>query len=459
MAYETHKFEDGQVLGAQQLNEMDEELARKKSWEELGDRPFYEEVTETTGPLNISWDGNVGDREYYALLQDAESGQEMGVCKVSDAVLTVEDLTGGTLTLETPEGTQQTLIGTDGLPATELIDVLGVEGAGIIAEEMPFVVSFPENCEVLGVQVTKGTYFMLLTGDGVVLRPSNLENSNAIITERKEVIQTIDPKYIKDMYYEKVQVERIDPSTMNKEELVQSSDGEFYKVSDRTPSVDEFMDWYVEAQGQRMTVAAYEEYVGGTINDESDSLFSFGFHVMFVVFTAGAAYGERVFPEAGIYINDANMENLKFEARDVELRKIPEKYLPDTNAAKAYELSGTSFSADAAMLREISNAWKIKGVVACVYKGSTYSVVGIGQDQVDGYATLLLAMAAPALGSNVPYYELYALKYAGYSGAPVLYPVLKQKELYLNSSTSGSTKRFKITADDSGTLSAAEVTA
>lgn len=37
MAYEKQNFKDGQVLTAEHLNKMEDELARKKSWSELGD--------------------------------------------------------------------------------------------------------------------------------------------------------------------------------------------------------------------------------------------------------------------------------------------------------------------------------------------------------------------------------------------------------------------------------------
>lgn len=40
MAYEKQNFEDGQVLKAENLNKMEDELAREKSWGELGDKPF-----------------------------------------------------------------------------------------------------------------------------------------------------------------------------------------------------------------------------------------------------------------------------------------------------------------------------------------------------------------------------------------------------------------------------------
>ena len=585
MAYKTHKFEDCQVLGAQQLNEMDAELARQKSWEELGDRPFYEEsglvevlaettpvynedegayvietapniiiaetyvvnwngteysclaqdasalnpgdvvlgngsefglpgngepffiditngfglivpldessspvvsikhkttriktidpkyikdmyyenVEETTGPLNISWDGNVGTREYYVLMQ--EGSNELGVCKVSDAVLTVEDLTGGTLTLETPEGTQRIPINADGAPATELIDVIGVEGAGIIMEgEMPLVVSFPEDCVALGAQVTKGTYFMLMKESGVQVYTSNVANPSAIVTERKEAIKTIDPKYIKDMYYQEGGMVRIDPSTMDLSTLVTSSDGKFYRVSELTPSVDEFLTWYVETMGARVTVAQYENVAGGTISDQSDSLYSFGFQNVFIVLSDGAAYGDRVFPKAGVYMIDSNMDGgLVFEGNNIVIHKIPSKYieLPDSVMTQAYELPNTA-NGFSILMADIRDAWETNGAVSVIYNGVYYSVLGFDCDLYDGMSTFLLARALNHLPKGAPAdFSLYTLRYDSYASglSAVLKPVLNRKELYLDSSTANSTKRFKITVDDSGTLSATEVTA
>ena len=43
MSYEKQNFEDGQVLEAEHLNKMEDELARPKSWNELANRPFYKE--------------------------------------------------------------------------------------------------------------------------------------------------------------------------------------------------------------------------------------------------------------------------------------------------------------------------------------------------------------------------------------------------------------------------------
>ena len=45
MAYEKQNFEDGQVLTAEHLNKMEEELARAKSWNDLTDKPFGETYT------------------------------------------------------------------------------------------------------------------------------------------------------------------------------------------------------------------------------------------------------------------------------------------------------------------------------------------------------------------------------------------------------------------------------
>ena len=44
--YEKQNFTDGQVLEAEHLNKMEDELARPKSWNELADKPFGDELVE-----------------------------------------------------------------------------------------------------------------------------------------------------------------------------------------------------------------------------------------------------------------------------------------------------------------------------------------------------------------------------------------------------------------------------
>lgn len=91
MSYKKHNFKDGDPLFAAQLNEMDaaiEDLVSRDpsgpiSWNDLTDRPFYEE---STGAV-IEWDGNTEGRD-----QMMSGGEPQPFYKVSDLTPTDEEL-------------------------------------------------------------------------------------------------------------------------------------------------------------------------------------------------------------------------------------------------------------------------------------------------------------------------------------------------------------------------------
>lgn len=63
-------------------------LADNISYNDLKDRPFYEETEIVNEPLNITWDGNTEGR----VVIDAEGNGEFLICKVSDLILTDEQI-------------------------------------------------------------------------------------------------------------------------------------------------------------------------------------------------------------------------------------------------------------------------------------------------------------------------------------------------------------------------------
>lgn len=58
------------------------------SYNDLKDRPFYEETKVVNEPLNITWDGNTEGR----VVIDEEGNGEVLICKVSDLILTDEQI-------------------------------------------------------------------------------------------------------------------------------------------------------------------------------------------------------------------------------------------------------------------------------------------------------------------------------------------------------------------------------
>lgn len=149
----------------------------------------------------------------------------------------------------------------------------------------------------------------------------------------------------------------------------------------------------------------------------------------------------------------ATLESLIIFAETLVYNKLPEEFLAEED--QSFILTGTSFNDDYETLNNIRNALKEKGSVACEYNGQTYSVIGIAGDFAEGIVGLLLARSF-WVGQGVNY--VWNLWYSARNLAATLIPLLGEKALYLGSSTSGSTKKFAITVDDTGTLTATEVT-
>ena len=88
MSYNKLGFTSGQTLKAEHLNHMEEGIANV-SWNDLTDKPFYDET-----PAPIVWDGNKEGYEVAEALNP--SGDTLFLVKVSDCVFTAADLIGAT---------------------------------------------------------------------------------------------------------------------------------------------------------------------------------------------------------------------------------------------------------------------------------------------------------------------------------------------------------------------------
>lgn len=85
--YETK--EDAQNKLAEAKVYVDEQITNHKySYNDLTDKPFYEETKVVNEPLNITWDGNTEGR----VVIDAEGNGEFLFCKVSDLILTDDQI-------------------------------------------------------------------------------------------------------------------------------------------------------------------------------------------------------------------------------------------------------------------------------------------------------------------------------------------------------------------------------
>jgi len=462
MAYEKHEFENGQVLAAEQLNRMEEELARKKSWNELADRPFWEETT--TGPLDISWDGDMTGKLYYTV--DSIEETLICMCRVLDKALTAEDLSAGTVSVYSVEGSQDLQIGT-GVILSDLSTVFGLEGVGLIADDIPMVVSLPNGGTFAGGDFEAGTYFACFTYNGVpVSYTSRLSNPEAMI----ETVTTkkLDNKYLDLAWlpvYTEGTVEILAETSYSKpsgqnfvglKEPLGLEVGETYAVT-----------WngveYVCVAGT-VNAYGYDMVYLGDISNATDGGTP----------ASGEPFGILEYPEeiaavmdayVAIYVNGDGAQ----EAYDFTIgilykgqipNKIPLEFLPETTGdtgdaeAGPPELTGGD-DEDLSTLAAIKKEYEQKGSAVCKYGGNIYAVLGILFDFVDGRGKLLLARVTDIFGGS-PRFGLYVLEYS--SSSAVLLPYLTDDAMYLDSSTNNSTKRFKITVDDSGTLTATEVT-
>lgn len=163
------------------------------SWNDLTDRPFYAEGGEG-GPLDIRWDGVIGENHYIAF------SDTQGFYKVSDLVLTADQLIGATLVVfDGSSGEEETITLT-----TDLVQDMSSQGvSAIIAGNGCYC--FSEAGTVNEMSFEAGVYFFHAQdeGDAAATYVKSLSNPNVVVGD-PEVVHTIDPKYIKDMYYEDV---------------------------------------------------------------------------------------------------------------------------------------------------------------------------------------------------------------------------------------------------------------
>lgn len=149
------------------------------SWNDLTDKPFWEEPP----AFDIQWDGDMTDREALDLTSVGAEGAYL--VKVSDKVLTAEDLVGATVTM--------TVIATDETHSMVVTDsdfeTNSFPGTLLVADSaMAIVHTAEELCAAFGLSdgaITNGTYFVCAPG---VLHTSALTAASKIVP--------IDEKFI-----------------------------------------------------------------------------------------------------------------------------------------------------------------------------------------------------------------------------------------------------------------------
>lgn len=251
------------------------------SWNDLEDKPFYEEEEVVNEPLNITWDGNTEG------LESIDTGWGFNLYMLSDVVLTDENVKSATITA-------------GGLSAqvSDIWDNL------LVTDE--FVSFGPLE---LGLMVIKKVPSEFI--DGVFIPKAGIWVDDAVtslsfvteIQQTKTVTHPLDPKFLPDGYpYEEEKVVK-EPLNItwdgNTEGLVSVIDM-FFKVSDAVLTDEQIKSGTVTIGTEPFSIASmWDEAPEGGISDELVMPCEF---VAFVR-KAGATYrGAMEFPECGVYL-------------------------------------------------------------------------------------------------------------------------------------------------------------
>ena len=158
-----------------------------------------------------------------------------------------------------------------------------------------------------------------------------------------------------------------------------------------------------------------------------------------------------------IITGDIDLDSLAVEILVKKYNTIPEEFLPGADATIVPEL-GSSFRTDYTALKTLREQLDKNGSAVCRYNNTLYAVLGVSYDEG---GSVLLAKATKVLPVIDESYALYVLRYDNPSSEPILLPILKDHALYLTSSSvdergEESRRRFRITVDDNGVVSAIE---
>ncbi len=183
MSYEKLGFVSGQKLKAEHLNHIEDGIANT-SWNDLADKPFYEEVTEAMGDT-LSWDGSTDGKLFIDL------GEGYGFAKIGDNILAPEDVANGiAIGMVDVDGT------IDEVPMT------GEEAQNMFADSFAvftgaIVAVLNDNTEADGlVFPEKGIYFNRMpNGERVAYLRVNGYAGFATTTT---VVKPLDEKYLPD---------------------------------------------------------------------------------------------------------------------------------------------------------------------------------------------------------------------------------------------------------------------
>ena len=191
-------------------------------WNDISDAPFYDRSK--SAPLNIAYDGDMTGKE---VLQENEA---MSLVKVSDAVLTYEQIIGTTIAgINLNDGSEMTIV----LTAEDLLDVSSQGLPGYFCESLG-VYFIQENVSAGVFSLTAGIWVTDITAEDQRVFAKSISNPKVIITTSE--LKKLDNKFIDAEWMAtsgvKIPFDFTYDNNLSGKEYFQSGSNIFVKISD-----------------------------------------------------------------------------------------------------------------------------------------------------------------------------------------------------------------------------------
>lgn len=279
------------------------------SWNDLTDRPFGEEIS----PAQIiTYDGSLDGYEYVEVEPEQMPGQYY--VKLSDSTPEPDVFIGTTAKIYVSGKIQEFLVSPDNL--------INASGAFIIGEAFILI-------PVSGVWgLSAGIWGITQITDGVAM-----VYSVELTIPGKTVIHTIDPKYLPDSVKltvtttEKFRIEY--DGNPDGREKVETDEYVYLKVSDETPSPEEWIGGTITATATGSGNVATMEVTSDSIDIIEDGLYEVA-NTFRVSYAGDALDGIWIIFPASLWEQTKN-HTMVFEGlQETTVEKIDPKFIPDS---------------------------------------------------------------------------------------------------------------------------------
>ena len=437
-------------------------------WEDIQDKPFYGSVTEA--PLDIQWDGQIGDRFSCSM-----GNEGMYFVKLTDAVLTAEQLKSSTVSVTIEgNGTQEVPLSADDSLVVDNTDMgaMMVMDVLIVSVYDPDKFSSAAAAQGMNVTVTKGTYSVY----GVGITDLRLWSDTVTIVD--ETIVPLPVKYLPEIPLNKlpdsvqpvIYTEAVAAEIIPEQELTDSGNG--VAISDwiDKPPADG-TKWTVTLDGTAYTCTAVNnEYLasfaeeGYAVIVGNGALIMGGENATIGLFDTGEPFVFVFYADDGprcMFSDTSVAHTVQVNGFYFLHHEIPFEYMrkPITLSFaldESHPNDQEQYSKIRDEIGEIIVPLKYGVPVYSTYKGAKVRVVAASVDAFGDWTCFTfydengwrLTKISVAGGNALQYETVTNVLSAGY----------ETDHIVLKSSTSGSTKKFKVTIDDNGQLTPTEIT-